>query len=214
MGEVPLDELIRRDRVCEAEKKAKLLARKQRVPDFHEQAFHIWLTLGKERSFTAVAEKLEMGESAISRWAKAENWTARLAEFEESVALALLDKSRTDLVEAKSYYHEQIKEMQDLLRSAIDTVMEIDKATGKPTLTIKITRPGELTATVKALKDLIEFDLSLIGLPIPKSAGKVFNTLNIFGKMSKEDQIGYLRGTKSLEDAECSEEADSQETTE
>lgn len=120
----------------------------------HREAFEIYYSMGKERSYTKVAQRCTVSRTTIAKWAKRYGWQERMVVRDGEIGKAVERRNIASLIDEKAA-------MLKLLKAQLAHVIRQDPE--GPVITVTIDSQTDLLNTLKTMLLIMGEDTSREG---------------------------------------------------
>lgn len=149
---------------------SKAPAKNRREMAKQAEAFSYYASLGKERTYKKVAEKVLVSESSVNQWAAAFDWQARVQDHDQSVSRKTLDSIEID----------QVAHQKELYVQTRNWLIRAFRVMGRMSDT-------EFKRTLAMMPKMLSLDMEITGL---KQKTVFNNSLNV--TMSNKEVAGEV----------------------
>lgn len=127
------------------------------------EAFCIYRDMGRERSLSKVAEKLQKSETLMGRWSRTYDWVKRAARWDDE----------QDRIERETAQREQAKAIKEMRKRHADlgTAMLIKAAQALKSIPINEIKPGDISRMVDVASKLERISRGDVGEVVEERDG-------------------------------------------
>lgn len=90
----------------------------------HKQAFEYYVSLGVERTLSAVGRAFKVSDQSITNWNHSFHWQERTKERDDKNAQAIATKTDKEIVRNKAYYRREVQDSLKVVRAALVTIVD------------------------------------------------------------------------------------------
>ena len=127
------------------------------------EAFCTYRDMGRERSLSKVAEKLQKSDTLIGRWSRTYGWVERAAKWDDE----------QDRIERETALREQVKAIKEMRKRHADlgTAMLIKAAQALKSIPIQDIKPGDISRMVDVASKLERISRGDVGEVVEERDG-------------------------------------------
>ena len=145
------------------------------------EAFCIYRDMGRERSLSKVAEKLQKSYTLIGRWSRENGWVDRAAKWDDE----------QDRIERETAQKEQAKAIKEMRKRHADlgTAMLIKAAQALKSIPVNEIKPGDISRMVDVASKLERISRGDVGEVVEeRDGGKATPAVTFYMPSNGRDQ--------------------------